>query len=82
MNSSNVCSLFFPFTRGSSLKEKNWHSFHLSAETIFGRNSPAGTWRLNDALLTSMRRDDVASTSVRHQFDVMWPLEGHQGRRT
>ena len=30
----------------------------------------AGTPRLNDVVLTSMRRDDVASMSVRRHFDV------------
>ena len=35
---------------------------------------PAGTWRRNDVVLTSMRRDYIASASVRRHFDVMCPL--------
>ena len=31
----------------------------------------------NDVILTSMRHDDVASTSVRRYFDVMCPLGEH-----
>ena len=29
---------------------------------------PAGTWRKNDVVLTSVRRDDVASTLMRRDF--------------
>ena len=35
------------------------------------QHSPADTWRRNDVVWTSMRRNYVASTSVRHHFDVM-----------
>ena len=35
---------------------------------------PAGTWRRNDDKLTSMRRQYVASTSVRRRYDVMCQL--------
>ena len=31
----------------------------------------AATWRRNDVVLTSMRRDEVASTSVQRYYDVM-----------
>ena len=36
---------------------------------------PAGTWRKNDVVLTSMRRDYVASTSIRRHFGTKCPLE-------
>ena len=36
--------------------------------------SPAGTWRKNDVVLTSMRRDDVASTLIRRHFGTKCPL--------
>ena len=35
---------------------------------------PADTWRRNDVGLTAMRRDHVASTSVRRHYDVTCPL--------
>ena len=35
---------------------------------------PAGTWRKNDAVLTSMRRHHVASTSIRRHFGTIWPM--------
>ena len=35
---------------------------------------PAGIWCQNDVVLTSMRRDDVASTLIRRNFFVMCPL--------
>ena len=38
---------------------------------------PAGTRRQNDVVLTSMRRDDVASTSVRRHFGTICPLGYH-----
>ena len=34
----------------------------------------AGTWRKNDVVLTSMRRDYVASTSIRRHFGTKSPL--------
>ena len=34
----------------------------------------AGTSRLNDVVLTSMRRNYVASTPIRRHFYVMCPL--------
>ena len=36
---------------------------------------PAGTWRKNDVVLMSMRRDDVASTLIRRHFGIKCPLE-------
>ena len=35
---------------------------------------PVGTQDKNDAVLTSMRRDDVASTSIRRHFDTICSL--------
>ena len=35
---------------------------------------PAGTWRRNDVMLASMRREDVASTLVWRRYNVMCPL--------
>ena len=37
------------------------------------RDCPAGTWRKNDVVLTSMRRDYVASTSIRRHFGTKCP---------
>ena len=36
-----------------------------------------GIWCQNDVVLTSMRRDDVASTSIQRHFDTKCPLGGH-----
>ena len=36
--------------------------------------SPAGIWCENDVVLTSMRRDYVASTLIRRHFDTKCPL--------
>ena len=41
-----------------------FHFFHYTA----------GIWFQNDVVLTSMRRDDVASTLIRRNFFVMCPL--------
>ena len=38
---------------------------------------PAGTRRKNDVVLTSMRCDDVASTSIRRHFGTICPLGYH-----
>ena len=38
------------------------------------RNIPAGIWCHNDVILTSMRRDDVASTLIRRHFHTKCPL--------
>ena len=38
------------------------------------RGFPAGIWCQNDVALTSMRRDDVASTLIRRQFLTKCPL--------
>ena len=35
-----------------------------------------GIWCQNDVVLTSMRRDDVASTSIQRHFDTKCPLGG------
>ena len=35
---------------------------------------PAGIWYENDVVLTSMRRDYVASTLIRRHFDTKCPL--------
>ena len=35
---------------------------------------PAGIWCENDVVLTSMRRDYVASTLIRRHFDTKCPL--------
>ena len=45
------------------------NKFH-SVKTV-----PADTQRRSDVLLTSVRRDEVASTSIRRHFDVMCLLE-------
>ena len=37
-------------------------------------NNPAATRRKNDVKLTSMRRYDVASTSIQHHFGTICPL--------
>ena len=38
---------------------------------------PAGIWCQNDVVLTSMRRDDVASTLIRRHFHTKCPLGQH-----
>ena len=38
---------------------------------------PAGIWCQNDVVLTSMRRDDVASTLIRRHFHTKCPLGSH-----
>ena len=38
---------------------------------------PAGTWRKNDVVLTSMRHDYVASMSIRRHFGTKCPLGSH-----
>ena len=38
--------------------------------------SPAGTSRKNEIVLTSMQRDDIASTSIRYHFGTKCPLGG------
>ena len=40
----------------------------------FLQGNPAGTRRKNDVVLTSMRRDDVASTSIQRHFVTKCPL--------
>ena len=43
-----------------------------SNSTIFWNGLfPVGTWHQNDIVLTSMQHKYVASTSLRHRFDVM-----------
>ena len=37
-------------------------------------DDPAGIWCENDVVLTSMRRDYVASTLIRRHFDTRCPL--------
>ena len=39
-----------------------------------GGSIPVGIWCQNDVVLTSMRRDDVASTSIQRHFDTKCPL--------
>ena len=39
------------------------------------RGTPGGILRRNDDVLTSMRRNDVASASVRRHFGIMCPQE-------
>ena len=39
--------------------------------------NPAGTWRTNDIVLTSMRRDYDASASIRRHFVTKGPLGSH-----
>ena len=43
-------------------------------------NYPADTLRKNDVILTSMRRDDVASTMIRRHYGTKCPI-GNKGRR-
>ena len=38
------------------------------------REYPAGIWCENDIVLTSLRRDYVASTLIRRHFDTKCPL--------
>ena len=40
---------------------------------------PAGTWRKNDVVLPPMRRDYVASTSIRRHFGSRFPLGNPSG---
>ena len=47
----------------------------LKSEKAQIYNIPADTLHCKDVLLTSMRRNDVASTSVRCHFSVMCPLD-------
>ena len=35
---------------------------------------PAGTWRKNDIILMSMRRDDIASKLIQRHFGTTCPL--------
>ena len=41
---------------------------------IFRGSNPAGIWCENDVVLTSMRRDYVASTLIRRHFGTKCPL--------
>ena len=45
-----------------------------TACTDGGKLSPADTQHQNDVVLTSMRRDHVASTLIRRHFNVVCPL--------
>ena len=46
----------------------------LSEYLKFPKFYPAGTCRKNDVVLTSMRHDYVASTSIRRHFGTKCPL--------
>ena len=60
------------------------HFFHTDTGTyklvlidrVKVAHNPADKWYQNDVVLTSMQRDDVASTIIRHHFYVMCPLGG------
>ena len=50
-------------------------SFFFSDVVVDSKGSyPAGIWCKNDVVLTSMRRDDVASTLIRRHFRTKCPL--------
>ena len=46
----------------------------LRSSSVSSNIPPVGTWCRNDVEPTSMRRNDVASMSVRRHFDVIYPL--------
>ena len=46
-------------------------------QTEYARD-PAGIWCQNDVELTSMRRDDVASTLIRRHFGTKCPLGSYE----
>ena len=58
------------------------HYTYSSVSDIFGvhnvttviKVNPEGIWCQNDVILTSMRRDDVASTLIRRHFGTKCPL--------
>ena len=56
---------------------KTVHNVHVKMWIPSKRTSPdpAGTWRINDVVLTSMRRDNVALTSIRRHFGTKYPLK-------
>ena len=60
--SHEICTSLLNFRRGLIFQYKSDLPF---------RYLPAGTWRRNDVVLTSMRRDFVAWTSKQRHFDVM-----------
>ena len=43
-----------------------------------GGACPADIWWENDVVLTSMRRDQVASMLIQRHFGTKWPLGGFQ----
>ena len=47
---------------------------HLWAKHVKKEALPAGIWCENDVVLTSMRRDYVASTLIRRHFGTKCPL--------
>ena len=46
--------------------------------SVLAKVCPAGIWCENDVVLTSMRRDYVASTLIRRHFDTKCPLGVHE----
>ena len=49
-------------------------NFVIFATFLNGINSPADIWCENDVVLTSMRRDHVASTLIQRHFGTKCPL--------
>ena len=60
--------IVFPYTS----IQIEWHFYMLA---IY----PAGTWRWNVVVLMSMRRSDVALTSLRSHLNVNYPLGVRRG---
>ena len=68
-----VCVRLCPSNYYSDITQCKWN-FKVFLSCVSCCLIPAGTWRRNNVGLASMRRDDVASTSLRRYFDVMCPL--------
>ena len=56
---------------------KKVHNVHVEMWILSKRTrpDPAGIWRINDVVLTSVRRDYVALTSIRRHFGTKYPLK-------
>ena len=61
-------------SRKVNRKSHNLFPFVKMIENLGGVLIPAGIWCENDVVLTSMRRDYVASTLIRRHFGTKCPL--------
>ena len=71
-----VCAVWpeSQFYADDFLKFVNWcctHQLWSVCSALIQYKNPAGTWRQNDVILTSIWRHYVTFTSVRRRYDVM-----------